>query len=245
METNAARPLYWLPNHVYGCDTRSGAVLLDLKRNRYFGLPLEDIERLAPFIGNWGRSNGSNRTATNSLVVAPSLELAEELLKEGLLSHENIVDDLVATQVDLDGMLTSVGREIDESPAIRFRQIVNFFRACLWARWSLRRRSLYDIAIQISREKPRTGVRQSSMDASVQLVATFRKLRPYAFAAKGQCLFHALALVRFMYLHGQTATWVFGVRTRPWAAHSWVQLDHLILDSCPEDVCEYTPILAI
>ena len=40
-------------------------------------------------------------------------------------------------------------------------------------------------------------------------------------------------------------TWVIGVRTKPWAAHSWVQQGTLLLDANPEQVCDYSPILAI
>jgi len=35
------------------------------------------------------------------------------------------------------------------------------------------------------------------------------------------------------------------VRPKPWAAHSWLQLSSFVLDCNPEEICEYTPILAI
>jgi len=80
---------------------------------------------------------------------------------------------------------------------------------------------------------------------AVELVCLFRRLRPLAFTAKDQCLFHALALVRFLAFYSVFPVWVVGVRTRPWAAHSWVQQGTLLLDSNPEHVCEYTPILSV
>ena len=39
--------------------------------------------------------------------------------------------------------------------------------------------------------------------------------------------------------------WVIGVTTQPWAAHSWVQWGGFLLDTNPEKVCAYTPILMI
>ncbi len=77
------------------------------------------------------------------------------------------------------------------------------------------------------------------------LIAAFRRLRPLAFTAKGRCLVHALTLVKFLSHYGVRPTWYIGVMLRPWAAHSWVQLDGLVLDSTPEKVCEFTPILAV
>jgi hypothetical protein len=70
-------------------------------------------------------------------------------------------------------------------------------------------------------------------------------MRPFAFTSLDQCLFHALALTRFVNDSGQLATWVIGVRLRPWGAHSWVQQNHRVLDTTPEIVREYAPILAV
>jgi hypothetical protein len=73
----------------------------------------------------------------------------------------------------------------------------------------------------------------------------FRRLRPYAFAAKDQCLFHALSLLKFLAQYNIHPTWVIAVRPTPWAAHSWLQLGTLVLDCTPEEISGYTPILAI
>ena len=64
----------------------------------------------------------------------------------------------------------------------------------------------------------------------------FRRLRPYAFAAKDQCLFHALALLKFLAYYNIFPTWVIAVRPTPWAAHSWLQLGNHVLDCNPEEI---------
>ena len=76
-------------------------------------------------------------------------------------------------------------------------------------------------------------------------MSIFRRLRPYEFAAKDQCLFHALALLKFLAHYNIHPTWVIAVRPTPWAAHSWLQLGTLVLDCTPEEISGYTPILAI
>jgi hypothetical protein len=65
------------------------------------------------------------------------------------------------------------------------------------------------------------------------------------FAAEGRCLLHALTLVKFLNRCGFYPDWVIGVTTQPWAAHSWVQWGSFLLDTTPENVCHYTPIMVV
>ena len=76
-------------------------------------------------------------------------------------------------------------------------------------------------------------------------VQQFRQLRLYSLTTLDQCLFHALALCRFLSPFGVFPSWVIGVRTHPWGAHSWVQCGDLVLDDTPEHVLEYTPLLIV
>jgi hypothetical protein len=78
-----------------------------------------------------------------------------------------------------------------------------------------------------------------------ELTNAFARVRPWVFTADGHCLVHALTLVLFLSHYGIYAEWVLGVRTRPWGAHSWVQVGSAILDSTPEKVWDFEPILAI
>ena len=77
------------------------------------------------------------------------------------------------------------------------------------------------------------------------MVDIFRRLRPFAFAVEGRCLLHALTLMRFLGKYQLHPEWVIGVTTQPWGAHSWVQWEHYLLDSNPEKVCGYTPIMMV
>ena len=60
---------------------------------------------------------------------------------------------------------------------------------------------------------------------------------------QGQCLYRAYTLRRYLRLAGLDACWVFGVRTWPFAAHCWLQVEDLILDDDLDRVRLYTPIL--
>lgn len=239
---------YWLPSHVRACSTATGTVLLDLQRNRYFGVGRNETIALRSLAGNWqslAAAPVSFASDAEALPVQEAVGIADKLVQAGLLSNSAPEPAaFTTTQVDLNSLLTSVGHELDRKSAIRWRHIISFLRACTWARRSVRSRTLFLVAEDIGRQK-NVASAPFDNDRAIELVGIFRRLRPHTFAARDQCLFHALALVRFLAYYDVYPTWVIGVRTKPWAAHSWVQQGTLLLDANPEQVCEYTPILAI
>lgn len=62
---------------------------------------------------------------------------------------------------------------------------------------------------------------------------------------QGECLYRAYLLRAYLATQGLGASWVFGVRTWPFAAHCWLQCGDLVLDDDPDRVGLYTPILVI
>jgi hypothetical protein len=239
---------YWLPSHVRACSTATGTVLLDLRRNRYFGVGRNETIALRALAGNWQNLAIAPSTFASDAEPLPAQaaqSIADKLVDAGLLSTSAPEPAaFTPTQVDLQSLLTSVGHELDRKSSIRWRHIISFLRACTWARRAVRSGTLFLVAEELGKQKNAAGA-PFDRDRAIELVGIFRRLRPHTFAARDQCLFHALALVRFLSFHGVYPTWVIGVRTKPWAAHSWVQQGTLLLDANPEQVCEYTPILAI
>jgi hypothetical protein len=239
---------YWLPPHVRACSTATGTVLLDLRRNRYFGVGRKETRVLSSLTANWRDAATTSANLSNDvepLPLADAVRIADKLVQAGLLSNDAAEPAaFTPTEIDLNSLLTSVGHEVDRKSSIRLRHIIHFIRACTWARRSVRSRTLYLVAEEIGRQKNQAGA-PFDADRAIELVGVFRRLRPHTFAARDQCLFHALALVKFLASHDLYPTWVIGVRTKPWAAHSWVQQGTLLLDANPEQVCDYTPILAI
>jgi hypothetical protein len=146
--------------------------------------------------------------------------------------------------IDSGVTLTSVGYEVAATPRLHLHHLIAFLRACIWAKRAVDSRLLYSIACEVAESK--AGITHDiDLQHTVELVSLFRRLRPYAFAAKDKCLFHALALLKFLAHYNIHPTWVIAVRPTPWAAHSWLQLGTLVLDCTPEEISGYTPILAI
>ena len=74
-------------------------------------------------------------------------------------------------------------------------------------------------------------------------VQAFRRLRRLFFSEKDRCLLNALALVLFLRRYGYFPLFVIGVKTRPFAAHSWVQHEQILLEGDPANICHFVPIL--
>lgn len=73
-------------------------------------------------------------------------------------------------------------------------------------------------------------------------LATFRSARPWIPVPR-VCLHDALALMDWLGASAGGVTLVFGVSTYPFAAHSWVQTDRMVLDDHPESPSRFQPIL--
>jgi hypothetical protein len=235
---------YWTPHHIRAAITPTGVVLLDMKRNRYMGLGMTEARALAALAPNWPHASTEGQPL-QALSRERALLRVAAFVEAGLLSRDPPEAGFSTTTVDLTAQLTSIGLQDQATVPIRPHHIVNFIRACVWAKWVLRSRTLYSVACEISAAKKTQGSSASNLQCTIALVCIFRRLRPYAFESRDRCLFHALALLRFLSRYASHPTWVIGVSARPWAAHSWLQVDNCLLDSSPEEVCSFTPILAI
>jgi hypothetical protein len=234
---------YWTPHHVRIAVTPTGIVLLDLKRNRYLGLGVTNARELAALAANWSQVS-TEAQPVQALSRDSALARAAAFIQAGLLSRDAPEIAFTTSSVDLTVQLTSIGLQEQAATPVRLHDVMNFVRACLWAKWALRSRTLYSIACEISAAKAQASG-AANLQRTIELVCTFRRLRPYAFESSDRCLFHALALLNFLARYGAHPTWVIGVCARPWAAHSWLQLGNCVLDSSPEEMCQFTPILAI
>lgn len=242
---------FTIPSYVRVCVTMDGSVVLDLKRDRYVGLGKEATELLAAAITAWPKPRWDHPAALLNSPAAASKawELAKSLVEDGLLMPEPTGRIRLEEQpsCDVTRQWISVGDELEVEFQVTLRKIANFANAFLWARGSLASRPLWGVVQTVQETKKRHdgAVDITYLPELVSLVCAFRQLRPFFFAAEGRCLLHALTLVRFLSLNGFYPEWVIGVATRPWAAHSWVQWGNFLLDTSPDKVCRYTPIMMV
>jgi hypothetical protein len=243
------RAPYCVASLVYTCVTRQGVVLMDLRRNKYSGLDARSARIAAELVqGLVSDPVSLIETPPEPFDMVEGERIAQMLLSEGLITRgPDPRPSLRSRTVSTWGNLIAIGDEIEYDVPIRMHHIVNFVLACAAAKFDLRHRALDGVASKVRARRTASGDPQVAFDPirAGELVSVFRRLRPFLFTAHGHCLFHALALVTFLNRYGLFPAWVIGVKTDPWGAHSWVQEEDFILDTNPEKVCEFTPILAV
>ena len=72
-------------------------------------------------------------------------------------------------------------------------------------------------------------------------VSAYRTVLPFILF-EGLCLQRAYQLRRILASDGQRVDWVFGVKTWPFFAHCWLQIDDLVIGDRFDRVRSFTPI---
>ncbi|NKJ02402.1 lasso peptide biosynthesis B2 protein [Novosphingobium sp. SG707] len=114
------------------------------------------------------------------------------------------------------------------------------------ARYALRRHDLAGILAQIrDRKQSFTGTEVASAHRRARAIAAaFYRLNALV-TRYDQCLLRSLAMMRCLLAHRVPANLVFGVATRPFRAHCWLQHGGLVLNDTLEGIGNYTPILVV
>jgi hypothetical protein len=145
------------------------------------------------------------------------------------------------------GEWISIGDELEVASTVGLRDVFNFLWAYLWVRGSLALRPFAATveSMHVLKARRSGGRHAWHCQRVAAMVSVFRRLRPFVFSAEGRCLLHALTLVKFLSRYDFHPEWMIGVTTQPWGAHSWVQWGNFLLDTNPEKVCGYVPILMV
>lgn len=122
--------------------------------------------------------------------------------------------------------------------------LVQVMRAALWARRIVKRGKMLDAFCALSKGKARlsgAAAERALVDRAVSRFAAARLWAPAPYV----CLFDSLVLMRFLLARGVRADLVFGVRSRPFAAHCWVEVDGVILDDGGEACGSFAEIVRV
>lgn len=96
--------------------------------------------------------------------------------------------------------------------------------------------------IAVARHRRRVQIDAADPRLQAEASALF-SLLPW-IPGQGQCLYRSFLLLRLLNRTGLDATWMFGVRTWPFAAHCWLQVGDTVIDDDLDHVAGYSPILA-
>ncbi len=213
----------FLARNVHATEIEGDLVFLDVVTDAYFCLvDGADMVQLQP-----GRS-----------ALVPDRLVAEQLTVAGLLSEDHAPEDKPS--------LPDPTRALD--PALRSRPVT--------AGWAWR-------ALTANREAARAIARLDLMalvaaaghgssgnlailatEALLEEVAAFRRMAPW-LPHGGVCLMRSYQLLNHLRASGHDAAWVFGVRTWPFEAHCWLQVEDVVLDDTLERVRAFKPIMVV
>jgi transglutaminase superfamily protein len=250
-------PQYALARHVFVCVQGEHVVFLDVRKDRYFALESARTAGLGCFVPGWPVTaplaidyvrRGFDATAP---VIAEQIDLAALtgvialLLEKNILTAESGSGKTAEATVarPLEGDLPADA--IDERPRIGPDLFCRFVSAAVRARLLLKYRSFEGVIGRVRHRVRRPSAIDIADSRLLNLLAGFATLRPFFFAAKDACLFDALSLGEFLAGYGVYPEWVFGVQSRPFAAHCWLQLDGVVLNDTVDHVRRYTPIMIV
>lgn len=229
-----------LAAHAYCCFTDDGTVILDLKSDQYVALGHSDAQTLAAVIC------ASDTQQMSDTIAWRGSKVVQELINHGLLTSDAASGkeyQRIALRLTYH---TALEQTCDAAP-IRLRDLVRFIVAALRVRHALHVRSLEFAVNRLRSRKEVFGIHQehASHETATSMAVRAWSMRPFFFSANKRCLYDSLVLAEYLSYYSLFPQVVFGVATKPFRAHCWVQNDGVILNSDSEDVTQYTPILVI
>jgi hypothetical protein len=235
---------YALADHVFVCVNGEHLVLLDLKEDRYWALEASATSGLGSLVGGWPVTAADEINAA-----APSTQMQEAV---DLLRDRGLLTDSVPPGKDATPVVATVPvRELITDPEAaegdKGGGWWSFVAASARAKIALRTRAFERVIRRVRERKAAVGSQAAPLDVELtqRLVTSFMHHRVFLFSSKNECLYDSLALLEYLARHGIHADWVFGVQTRPFAAHCWVQHGDIVFNDTVEHVSGYTPIMVV
>lgn len=235
---------YRLAPHVHACQVGAEVVLLDLHRDRYLAVGRPDMHTLAGLIERWPHQPGA--AIEEETPAALHNDMIEHLRLLGMLTPSDSTTCPKATVAIPRPQQALIEGYIEIRPRLGLTDFVRFARAATAAATHLRWGSLAQATACISSRHRRTA--DTAWDSAQELsyaqiaVAKYLRLRPWFFSARKACLLDSLALSGFLAYYGCLPLCVFGVRTRPFSAHCWLQQEDIVFNDSVEHAAGYTPI---
>jgi Transglutaminase-like superfamily len=236
---------YALAQHVFVCVNGEHLVLLDLKKDRYWALEASKTAVLGSLVSGWPVTR-SDSDATEDSLSEETTGVIEVLRGRGLLA-ETIPPGKDATPVSPATPVSELVSETETSPGPPVRSGLTFVRASGIAKIVLRTWPFERVIGRVRRRKALRGPHTPVPDLAYvrKLVEAFGRYRIFLFSSKNECLYDSLALIEFLARHRVYPDWVFGVQTRPFSAHCWVQYGGIVFNDTVEHVSGYTPIMVV
>lgn len=234
-----------LASDTYFCECDDGVIFLRLRHNKYLAVDSVCLSQLKIAVSGWSNcgnagTDGIHRKTTSSL------EFVDELLKLGVLTRSER-DGKPATHLRIatsDSLLEQY--PIRVALDVTADDLVNFMTSLTIVALLLKTSRLKTLIDRMQRIKKRQyGQNPAPTTDAVVAVLRFLRIRPWFYTAKDACLLDSICLTFFLLQAKLSPTFIIGVKTKPFAAHAWVQFDSHVVNDSPETVQQYSPILSV
>lgn len=220
-----------------------GAIVLDLRTAKYLAISTPAVPELLRSIGAIPRDQTGPDSIGN---VGEFGELVDSLITNRILTRSAVAGRRfkpVETRADRSLYLPCLATTCH--PGVR--DIASFMISVLLIKGLLLTASLKRVLAMMQKRKEQIATDEGDWrSAEIRvLVNSFLRARTYAYSADDHCLFDSLVLMDFLLRHQIAASLVFGVHTKPFRAHAWVQLGNSVLNDHVENVQAYRPIFSI
>jgi len=236
---------YALADHVFVCLNGEHLVLLDLKEDRYWALEASQTSGLGALVRGWPVKSPDAPPGTDT--PSPETAAAVEVLRSRGLLTDGVPPGKDATPVAAISPARELAAEADPAAGRKVGSRLGFFAASALAKIALRTWPFERVIRRVRRRKAVFASKAAQLDVerARSLVEAFMRYRVFLFSSKDECLYDSLALLEYLARYGIYADWVFGVQTRPFAAHCWVQHGDIVFNDTVEHVSGYTPIMVV
>jgi hypothetical protein len=223
--------------------TDQGAVVLDLRRDEYLTLNLDQAAALSGLVQGWpAPALAKSADITDDRITG----FVTSLLGRGVVTTD-IRRGKSASEADIVPARTSLVQR--ELPAVTFRcgDFATFLFACGRAAMDLHVSSLDRAVARVERRKRSRLATPGSTSgrALEELVSSFLFMSPFVYTQREKCLYESLALVHFLAAYDFFPNLVIGIRDRPFEAHAWVQESDCVLNYNTEFVRAFAPIMVV
>lgn len=242
-------PPFRLAAHVRACRVNNQVVILDLRRDKYIGVGSPEMHELSRFIANWPRDERHARASAAS-VGGNSAEIMERLRADRVIISN--VEPHCAQPAPV--LAHAATRTLLEGyhglrPALTSRDVIRLVRAVSYAKMHLRRHPIERTMMRIRAQRMaalRPTTKSSSNGSHCEhvqtLMAKYLRACPWLFGARKACLLDSIALSRFLSFYDVHPLCVIGVRTHPFSAHCWLQMDDVVINDSVAHVRGYEPL---
>lgn len=213
-----------LRDNLHWCVCGGRAIFLDVEADRYFCLsPSTDAAFLR--LAGGGQLPGD-------------LDLLHSLLKRRLL-----IEDSIADRMRTFLPISHATGDFQRDPSVRPRpfEILELLASEIKASCLLRTMPLLDVVKNAALPCP-TDDKSTRRSRTLHSLVRSASEASLFLRATDRCLPRALAVQKICRSRGIETKLIFGVRTNPFGAHSWVQLGECVIVGDFEQVRLYTPI---